>query len=282
MQDTTTIECIRQKYLALSPVMDEQIRRLWVATEASALGWGGVTAVSLATGVARNTIAAGLRELEDRRAHPEPSCIVADSSPWCRSQAPDRDRPGIATSFGGLGRSRRPEGIRSRHCAGPVRAPVSWPRNFGIRGTPVSDRGVAHLLKKAGYSLQANRKTREGSSQPDRNAQFEYINRQVITYQRRSQPVVSVNTKKMELVGEFKKPGVRNGNPKASRRRSKSMTSRTRSWVRRSLMGYTTSLITKAGSAWGSITIRRGYRGGQHRAVVAGDGLAVIFRELRN
>ena len=71
----------------------------------------------------------------------------------------------------------------------------------------MSDRAVAHLLKKAGYSLQANRKTREGSSQPDRNAQFEYINRQVIAYQRRSQPVVSVDTKKKELVGEFKNPG---------------------------------------------------------------------------
>ena len=71
----------------------------------------------------------------------------------------------------------------------------------------MSDRAVAHLLKKAGYSLQANRKTREGSSQPDRNAQFEYINRQVIAYQRADQPVVSVNTKKKELVGEFKNPG---------------------------------------------------------------------------
>lgn len=72
---------------------------------------------------------------------------------------------------------------------------------------PVSDRTVAALLKQAGYSLQANRKTREGSKHPDRNAQFEYINKCVLTQQRKDQPVISVDTKKKELVGEFKNPG---------------------------------------------------------------------------
>jgi Rhodopirellula transposase DDE domain len=72
---------------------------------------------------------------------------------------------------------------------------------------PVTDRTVAALLKRVGYSLQANRKTKEGASHPDRNAQFEYINRQVIACQRRHQPVVSIDTKKKELVGEFKNPG---------------------------------------------------------------------------
>lgn len=70
MKNTTAIESIRQKYLALSPVMDERMRRQWAAAEASALGWGGVTAVSAATGLARNTIAIGLRQLEHRQAHP--------------------------------------------------------------------------------------------------------------------------------------------------------------------------------------------------------------------
>jgi hypothetical protein len=72
---------------------------------------------------------------------------------------------------------------------------------------PVPDRTVAMLLKQNGYSLQANRKMREGSSHPDRNAQFEYINRQVIAFQKQQQPVISVDTKKKELVGEFKNPG---------------------------------------------------------------------------
>ena len=72
---------------------------------------------------------------------------------------------------------------------------------------PVTDRTVATLLKRAGYSLQANRKTREGSSHPDRNAQFEHINKQVLAFQKQNQPVISVDTKKKELVGEFKNPG---------------------------------------------------------------------------
>jgi len=76
-----------------------------------------------------------------------------------------------------------------------------------LQNHPVSDRTVAMLLKQQGYSLQANRKTREGSSHPDRNAQFEYINRQVRAFQKRQQPVISVDTKKKELVGEFKNAG---------------------------------------------------------------------------
>jgi hypothetical protein len=75
------------------------------------------------------------------------------------------------------------------------------------RNHPVTDRTVAALLKSAGYSLQANRKTQEGASHPDRNAQFEYINQRVDVFQKRSDPVISVDTKKKELVGEFKNSG---------------------------------------------------------------------------
>jgi Rhodopirellula transposase DDE domain len=206
MQDTTTIECIRQKYLALSPVMDEQMRRLWVATEASALGWGGVTAVSLATGVARNTIAAGLRELEDHRAHPEQSRALRIRRPGAGRKLLTQTDPGLPHAL---------EVLVDPATRGHPESPLRWTckstsnlaEELRNQGHAVSDRTVARLLKKAGYSLQANRKTREGSSHPDRNAQFEYIDRQVIAYGRRSQPVVSVDTKKKELVGEFKNPG---------------------------------------------------------------------------
>jgi Rhodopirellula transposase DDE domain len=206
MQDTTTIECIRQKYLALSPVMDEQIRRLWVATEASALGWGGVTAVSLATGVARNTIAAGLRELEDHRAHPEQSRALRIRRPGAGRKLLTQTDPGLPHAL---------EVLVDPATRGHPESPLRWTckstsnlaEELRNQGHAVSDRTVARLLKKAGYSLQANRKTREGSSHPDRNAQFEYIDRQVIAYGRRSQPVVSVDTKKKELVGEFKNGG---------------------------------------------------------------------------
>jgi len=81
MRDRNTIECIQQKYLALSPVLDERLRRQWVAAEASALGWGGVTAVSLATGLARDTIIAACRELGLRRAHPAEAVAVRIRSP---------------------------------------------------------------------------------------------------------------------------------------------------------------------------------------------------------
>ena len=98
---------------------------------------------------------------------------------------------------------------------GPPESPLRWTckstaklaEELTRQNHPVTDRTVATLLKRAGYSLQANRKTREGSSHPDRNAQFEHINKQVLAFQKQNQPVISVDTKKKELVGEFKNPG---------------------------------------------------------------------------
>jgi hypothetical protein len=206
MQDTNAIECIRQKYLALSSVMDEHMRRLWVATEASALGWGGVTAVSRATGVARNTITAGLRELEHRRAHPQENLAVRIRSPGAGRKLLTETDPGLQQAL---------DVLVDPATRGHPESPLRWTckstsklaEELQSQGHAVSDRTVAHLLKKAGYSLQANRKTREGGSHPDRNAQFEYINKQVIAHEKRGQPVVSVDTKKKELVGEFKNVG---------------------------------------------------------------------------
>ena len=102
MQDATTIECIRQKYLALSPMMDELMRRLWVATEAAALGRGGVTAVSLATGVARNTITSGLRELEHRRAHPEGDLAMRIRRPGAGRKLLTETDPGLQQALDAL------------------------------------------------------------------------------------------------------------------------------------------------------------------------------------
>lgn len=206
MRDTNTIECIRQKYLALSPVMDERMRRQWAASEASALGWGGVTAVSLATGLARDTIATGCRELEHRRAHPEEMVAVRIRNPGGGRKPLTQTDPGLQQAL---------DALVDPATRGHPQSPLRWTckstsklaEELRDQGHAVSDRTVAHLLKRAGYSLQANRKTREGASHPDRNAQFEYINRQVMACQKRSQPVVSVDTKKKELVGEFKNPG---------------------------------------------------------------------------
>jgi hypothetical protein len=206
MQDSTTIDRVRQKYVALSPVMDERMRRQWAAAEASAIGWGGVTAVSAATGLARNTIAVGHRELGHRQTHPDEAISL-------RIRAPGGGRKPLTETDPGLQRAL--DLLVDPATRGHPESPLCWTckstsklaEELRRQGHPVTDRTVATLLKRAGYSLQSNRKTKEGSSHPDRNAQFEHINGQVIAFQRRHQPVVSVDTKKKELVGEFKNAG---------------------------------------------------------------------------
>ena len=186
--------------------MDERMRRQWAASEASALGWGGVTAVSLATGLARETIVAGCRELEHRRAHPAEAVAMRIRRPGGGRKPLTETDPGLQQAL---------DALVDPATRGHPESPLRWTckstsklaEELQHQGHAVSDRTVAHLLKPAGYSLQADRKTREGASHPDRNAQFEYINRRVIACQKRDQPVVSVDTKKKELVGEFKNGG---------------------------------------------------------------------------
>jgi hypothetical protein len=206
MHDPTAIERVRQKYLALSPVMDERMRRQWAAAEASILGWGGVTTVSAATGLARNTIATGLRELEHRRAHPDEAVHVRLRSPGGGRKSATEVDPGLMRALDAL-----VDPVTRGHPESPLRwtckSTGKLAEELRRRDHPVTDRTVAALLKRAGYSLQANRKTKEGASHPDRDAQFRYINRRAIACQRRHQPVVSVDTKKKELVGEFKNAG---------------------------------------------------------------------------
>jgi hypothetical protein len=206
MQDATAIERIRQKFQALSPVMDERMRRQWAAAEASTLGWGGVTTVSAATGLARNTIATGLRELEHRRAHPADAVVARLRRVGGGRKPLTEIDPGLLQALDAL-----VDPATRGHPESPLRWTSKSTRKLAEelqhQNHSVTDRTVAALLKQSGYSLQANRKSKEGSSHPDRNAQFEHISRQVIACQRRNQPVVSVDTKKKELVGEFKNAG---------------------------------------------------------------------------
>ena len=206
MQDATTIERIRQKFQALSPVMDERMRRQWAAAEASTLGWGGVSTVSAATGLARNTIATGLRELEHRQAHPGEAVVARLRRVGGGRKPLTEIDPGLLQALDAL-----VDPVTRGHPESPLRWTSKSTRKLAEelrhQNHPVTDRTVAALLKQSGYSLQANRKSKEGSSHPDRNAQFEHISRQVIACQRRNQPVVSVDTKKKELVGEFKNAG---------------------------------------------------------------------------
>lgn len=204
--DSTLVRRIRLKYRSLSGMMDERMRRQWAASEASDLGWGGVSTVATATGLARNTIMSGTRELEERRQHPKAPIPVrlrrvGGGRKYLTEVDPEL-QDALTALVDPVTRG-HPESPLLWTCKSTAKLAAELRREEHV----VSERTVAAMLKAAGYSLQANRKTREGASHPDRNAQFEYINRQVISFQRRSDPVISVDTKKKELVGEFKNPG---------------------------------------------------------------------------
>jgi hypothetical protein len=204
MMHTTSIPALRTKFEALLPVMDERVRRQWAAAEALALGYGGVSAVAAATGLARNTIAAGVAELRQRTDDYEPT-------PAIRRPGAGR-KPLTALDPGLLDALDRLVDPATR---GDPDSPLRWTckstrklaDELTRQGHSVSDRTVARLLLQTGYSLQANRKTREGGTHPDRNAQFEYLNDQARRRQQRGQPVISVDTKKKELVGDFRNGG---------------------------------------------------------------------------
>jgi Rhodopirellula transposase DDE domain len=205
MQDAKVEARIRRKYRLVAVELDERRRRQWAAAEARDVGWGGISLVARATGLSRPTIMAGLKELELSAK----SRLVAAA----RVRAPGGGRRTLTQSDPGLLEAL--ERLIDPATRGDPMSPLRWTckstaklaEELTRQNHPVTDRTVAMLLKQSGYSLQANRKSREGSSHPDRNAQFEYINRQVKAFQKRQQPVVSVDTKKKELVGEFKNPG---------------------------------------------------------------------------
>ena len=186
--------------------MDERMRRQWAATEALAVGWGGVSAVAAATGLARNTVLAGLREVKHRRRYPRTKIVDRIRHVGGGRKPLTEIDPGMETALLAL-----LEPATRGHPESPLRwtckSTAKLAEELQRQHHPVTDRTVARLLKKAGYSLQSNRKTREGSAHRDRDAQFGHINRQVLAFQRQFQPVVSIDTKKKELVGEFYNAG---------------------------------------------------------------------------
>ena len=201
-----SIERVRAKYQQLRPRMDERMRREWAAAEAAQLGRGGITAVAVATGLARNTIRAGRRDLAAHEERVNPELVLRVRRPGGGRKALTTRDPALLQALEELiecGTRGHPESPLRWTC----KSTANLARELCARDHPVSDRTVAHLLKSAGYSLQANRKTQEGASHPDRNAQFEYIGAQVLKFQRSGQPAVSVDTKKKELVGNFKNAG---------------------------------------------------------------------------
>ncbi len=205
MQDAQTAGRIRRKFQALRPEMDERMRRQWAAAEARGLGWGGVTAVSHATGLSRVTITAGLAELDlpAKRRRAEAWRVRRPGGGRHPLTEDDPQLPAALEALIEPATRGDPESALRWTCKSTRRLAGELTR----LGHPVGPRTVAALLHEAGYSLQANRKTREGSSHPDRDAQFRYIDRLVRQRLARGQPAVSVDTKKKELVGDFRNGG---------------------------------------------------------------------------
>ena len=206
MQEEAALLAIESRYRSLSVLMDERMRRQWAAAESRSYGWGGVRAVGSVIGMSPNTIRKGLEELAVRDEDPD-----APVEPGLRRSGAGRKRhtesdPHLLQAL---------ESLVEPTTRGDPQSPLRWTlkstaqlaQELTRQKHPVSPRTVGRLLNDLEYSLQGNRKTLEGSAHPDRNAQFEYINASVKRFQQRGQPVISVDTKKKELVGAFKNGG---------------------------------------------------------------------------
>src|SRR5215204_6734938 len=181
---------VRTKFLALRPVLDERLSRLWAGAEAEALGDGGIAIVERATGLSRTTIRAGRDEL---RGGVTPDDVVAIRRPGGgRPRLEDRS-PAIVAAL---------ELLVDPVTRGDPESPLRWTSKstrkladeLTAQGYPVSPQKVGQLLRASGYSLQATQKTLEGTAHPDRNAQFEFINAQVDAFHAQRAPVISVDT----------------------------------------------------------------------------------------
>jgi transposase len=197
------LAAVRQRFTTLEPVIDERTRRLLVAAEANAWGAGGISVISQATGVSRQVIRQGQRELTEAPVAPAGRIRRTGGG---RKKTTEKD-PSLITDL-----ERLVEPVTRGDPESSLRWTCKSVRNLAAemkrQGHHVSYPVVAELLRELGYSLQSNRKTKEGSSHPDRNLQFEYINSRVEQALTMTQPVISVDTKKKELVGDFKNSGV--------------------------------------------------------------------------
>lgn len=206
---------VQEKFVRLRSMMNEKRRRHWAACEAMALGYGGITVVSTATGLSHKTIHRGIAEIKEEMPH------------WVEEMGEERVRqPG-----GGRRRLIEKDAtlqsdlqkLLESTTRGDPMSPLLWTckstrklaKALKQQGHAVSHMTVARLLEAMEYHLQSNRKTKEGGDHPDRDAQFEHITAKVRAFQSRGQPVISVDTKKKELLGNFKNPG-REWRPKGS------------------------------------------------------------------
>jgi len=206
-----TLKVVREKYEAISFCLNERSRRIWAATEARSYGWGGITLVSKATGIDSKTIRKGLLELDDEER------LSADR---IRHKGGGRKR--LKETNEDLLRDL--ESLVEPFARGDPESPLLWTSKSTYKlsdelrkkGYGVCQRSVYNLLADLDYSLQSNRKNKEGANHPDRDAQFHYISDRVRYFQSCNNPVVSVDTKKKENIGEYKNAGReyrKKGNP---------------------------------------------------------------------
>ncbi|MGI8534896.1 MAG: ISAzo13 family transposase, partial [Mycobacteriales bacterium] len=196
-----TAEFVARRYSLLRPHLDERQRRLLLGVEASQMGRGGIKAIAAATGVHPDTIARGVREVE------------GVSEPQARVRAAGGGRKKLAQTDPGL--AAELTALVDPETRGDPMSALVWTTKstrhlageLTNRGHPVSDRTVARMLREMGFSLQGNAKVVEGAQHEDRDAQFGYLAVQVAEHTSAGQPVISVDTKKKELVGEFKNGG---------------------------------------------------------------------------
>ena len=189
------------KYAVVAPVLNERARRLWAAAESRAIGYGGDALVSAATGLARDTIRSGRREIE------------AGVTRTDRIRQPGAGRPNVKVAQPGVREAL--ERLVDPLTRGDPMSPLRWTCKSRAKlsaalvhnGWRISSTTVGRLLHELGYRLHAVSKRREGASHPDRNKQFEHINATASSFLRRHLPVISVDTKKKELVGDFKNAG---------------------------------------------------------------------------
>lgn len=199
-----TIRDIRKHYRHLNPVLDERGRRIWAASEALRLGRGGISRISKATGLSRTTIYAGIRDLQEK----------ADPGEG-RIRRPGAGRKRLSAMVPDL--KDQLESLVEPMAKGDPMSPLRWTcrstrdlaEHLQHQGTEISHATVSRMLHEMGYSLQGNRKAEEGRQHPDRDRQFRHINRTVASELSAGNPVISVDTKKKELVGNFQNAGTR-------------------------------------------------------------------------
>ena len=193
---------LKLKYESILPLLSEKQRRIYLSIEAQHFGYGGITKVSKLSGVSRVVITKGKKELEKNKKAPIESSRKKGGG---RKKAIDK-YPGIKEEL---------KKIIEPHTRGEPESPLLWTSKslrkisaaLEVKGYLVSYRVVGEILKSEGFSLQANRKTDEGKSHPDRNEQFHYIHQKVSIFQSTGNPVISVDAKKKELIGNFKNNG---------------------------------------------------------------------------